>query len=106
MPDPVPTPEPPAAADAAAARAPPRRGILRRALRVIGWIAVATVCFALAFWSVLAVFFTDLSGGKSPRYVAAALTVIIQVGCLFFLRPPRFRLAAFGVSVVLIVAWF
>src|SRR5688572_21839132 len=105
MTEPIPVPAPLPAVDAAAA-APPRRRVLRRVLRVIGWITLAIVCFALTLWSVFAVFFTDLSGGKSPRYIAAALTAIVQVGCMFFLRPARFRLAAFALSVVLVIVWF
>src|SRR4051812_1507003 len=104
MTEPISVPAPPPADDVAAP-APRRRRVLRPVLRVIGWMTLAIVCFALAFWSVLAVLFTDLSGGKSPRYIAAALVAVIQVTCLFLFRPARFRPAAFAFSVVLIVAW-
>ena len=93
--EPVETPAPP----------PPRR-VWRRVLRVVGWIALGIVCFGLTAWSVLAVFFTDLSGGASPRYIAAALTAIILIACLFFFRPARYRLVAFAAGFLLVVVWF
>lgn len=85
--------------------APPRRR-LRCALRVVGRIALAAVCFALWLWCVLAVLLTDLSGGTSPRYVLAGLTAILLAACLLFLRPRRFRLLAFAAGFLLVVAWF
>src|SRR4051794_37519128 len=94
-------------AAAAAAMAPaPRRGFARRALRGIGWLVLVIVCFALAGWSVLAVCYTDLAGGRSPRYVAAALTALVLIACPFFFRPRKFRLVAFAAVFGLIVLWF
>jgi uncharacterized membrane protein YphA (DoxX/SURF4 family) len=94
MTEPVDTPEP-----------QPRR-LLRRALRGIGWIAIGIVCFALTVWSVFAVYFTDLSGGASPRYIPAAVIAILLVACLFFFRPKKFRLVAFTAGFLLVVVWF
>jgi hypothetical protein len=95
---------------AAAADTPPatprRRWVVGRALRVVGWIALVAACFVLTAWSALAVFYTDLSGGASPRYVAAVVTVIVLVGCLFFVRPAKLRLPAFAIAVCLVIGWF
>jgi hypothetical protein len=79
---------------------------LRRVLRVIGWITLSFVCSVLTLWSVLAVFYTDLSGGASPRYVWAALAAIGLVACLLFVRPRKFRLVAFAAVFLLVVVWF
>jgi hypothetical protein len=98
---------PPLAADADdAADEKPRRGIARRALRVIGRIVLAIACFVVAAWSVLAVYYTDLSGGRSPRHVAAGLTALVLIACLFFFRPRKFRLAAFAAVFLLAILWF
>ena len=94
------------AAEPAPAPTPPPRRVLRRVLRVVGWIALGIVCFVLTLWSVLAVFFTDLSGGASPRSVSAALTAILLVACLLFFRPRKFRLVAFAAGMVLLFVWF
>jgi hypothetical protein len=85
---------------------PPRRSLLRRVVRVISRVALAIACFVLAAWSVLAVYYTDLAGGRSPRYAAAALTAVILIACLFFFRPRRFRPVAFAAVFLLVVAWF
>jgi hypothetical protein len=74
-------------------------------MRVIGWIVLGIVCFGLTTWCFLAVCFTDLSA-TSPRYFLAALTAIVLIACLCFLRPRRFRLIAFTAGLLLIVAWF
>src|SRR5690349_9035308 len=83
-----------------------KRPAWRWALRIVGWIILALVCFALTIWSALAVCLTDLSGGASPRYVAAALTAIILIACLIFVRPAKFRLIAFALGFLVIVLWF
>ena len=75
-------------------------------MRVIGWMALGLVCFALTLWSMLAVLFTDLSGGASPRYLAAGLTAIALVALLLFLRPARLRMPAFAICVLLVIGWF
>jgi hypothetical protein len=99
---------PPSTDDIVKAPPPPprRRTIARRALRVIGRIILAIVCFVVGAWSVLAVYYTDLSGGRSPRYIAAAFTALVLMACLFFLRPRRFRLVAFAGVFLVIVIWF
>ena len=85
---------------------PPPRGVWRRVLRVIGCIVLGIICFALTLWCALAVLFTDLSGGASPRYLLAALTAIILVTCLLCFRPRKYRLVAFAAGFLLIVVWF
>lgn len=95
--EPVPAPEP---------TPPPRRGLVRRVLRVIGWTVLGVVCFALTVWSALAVYYTDLAGGASPRPIAAILTAIVLIACLLLLRPRKFRLPAFAAVFLLVVIWF
>ena len=85
--------------------APPRRA-WRRVLRVIAWIVLGIICIALTLWSAVAVVFTDLSGGASPRYLLAALTAIILVACLLFFRPRKYRFVAFAAACLLVVVWF
>ena len=84
---------------------PPRRSIVRRVPRIIGWFVLGIVCFGVTAWSVLAVYYTDLSGGRSPRYVAATLTAVVLSASLFS-RPRKFRLVAFGAVFLLVVTWF
>src|SRR3982751_3700990 len=85
---------------------PVRRSIARRAMRGVGWIVLGFVVFVLTIWTALAVYFTDLPGGATPRPIAAAIVTIAMIASLFVVRPRRFRLIAFAAIFLLVLLWF
>ncbi len=91
--------------DAVEQPAKPRR-FLWRALRVIGLILLWGAILLITAWTALAVCFTDLSGGRSPRRFLAIVVAIVMLATVLFIRPRRFRLAGFAVLFVLVVIWF
>src|SRR4051812_20632819 len=95
-PDPAspPAPAPAAAPAPAPAPAPVRRSWPRRVVRVIGLALLYFVLIAMTLWATLAIDLGDLSV-RRPRHFAAGTFAVCAVAVLIFVRPRRYKLAAF-----------
>jgi hypothetical protein len=103
----------PPSAPASATTPTPTRGPLRRWL---GWIVTALGKLALVFvllgmsgWAALAVYYSDLSGGASPRTTRASAVAVAFVAATIATvvgRRKKYGLAAFCVLFVAVLGWF
>ena len=81
------------------------RRLLLRIVRFAGFALLWLVIVGIIGWEILAVSYSSLSG-RGPRYFLAALVAVASVTVLWFIRPRRYRFAAFMVIFVAVLAWY
>ncbi len=77
---------------------------MTRWLKGIGTVLLWLCLLAMAGWSILAIYYSNLSPGTRP--VAAALFGVTSLGILLFVRPRRRGTAIFLALFALLVAWW
>lgn len=84
--------------------AKPRRGVVRRCLRLLGIGLLGLVMFIMLVWSSLAVYYADTHAG--PRTIQALLFALASIAAVIFIRPRRYGLGAFTVLFLIVSGWF
>ncbi len=79
---------------------------IRWALRATGLLLLCVALLLLLIWSVLAIYYTDLSSA-SPRAISAGLFAIAAIAVAIFIRPRRrYAVAALLVMFSAVLAWY
>lgn len=83
--------------------AAPRRGLLRRVLRWLGFGMLGLVMLGMLSWAVLTVYYADTHTG--PRPIRGVLFAIASIVVLF-IRPRRYGLVTFALLFLIVLGWF
>ena len=69
-------------------------------------LVLGFILFCLTAWATVAIYFSDLSGGASPRRFTAAIFVVAASAAIVFVRPRRYGVATLFALFGVVLTWF